>query len=179
MLGQDYPAQPAAQDGSISICLSPVHSSSVHFVLSPIVPRWAIYAILALILLVVLICLLCICVKCCCRKKKKKKNPDQQIHLKGLNGSTTTALVSSLTGPDKISALCDASSQDGDNSLVSQGQTRSQLYATRVHNMETTHLARSALKTNANKTTETVFIPLRPTPTFLVLKLGRLLFEIE
>ncbi|XP_012683189.2 synaptotagmin VIII isoform X2 [Clupea harengus] len=56
-------------------------------------PRWAIYAILALILLVVLICLLCICVKCCCRKKKKKKNPDQQIHLKGLNGSTTTALV--------------------------------------------------------------------------------------
>lgn len=57
-------------------------------------PRWAIYAILALILLVVLICVLCICVKCCCRrKKKKKKKLDQQINLKGLNGSTTTALV--------------------------------------------------------------------------------------
>ncbi|KAL2093724.1 hypothetical protein ACEWY4_011036 [Coilia grayii] len=57
-------------------------------------PRWATYTILALILLVVFICLLCICVKCCCRKKKKrKKKRDQQIQLKGLNGSTTTALV--------------------------------------------------------------------------------------
>ncbi|XP_076127490.1 synaptotagmin VIII isoform X1 [Alosa pseudoharengus] len=57
-------------------------------------PRWAIYAILALILLVVLICVLCICVKCCCRRKKKrKKKLDQQVNLKGLNGSTTTALV--------------------------------------------------------------------------------------
>ncbi|XP_036431752.1 synaptotagmin VIII isoform X2 [Colossoma macropomum] len=57
-------------------------------------PRWAIYAIIALILLVILICVLCCCVKCCCKgKKKKKKKPDQKINLKGLNGSTTTALV--------------------------------------------------------------------------------------
>ncbi|KAL4622719.1 synaptotagmin-1-like [Arapaima gigas] len=57
-------------------------------------PRWAIYAILALILLVFLICILCICVKCCCKgKKNKKKKPDQQINLKDVNGTTTTALV--------------------------------------------------------------------------------------
>ncbi|XP_023697902.1 synaptotagmin VIII [Paramormyrops kingsleyae] len=58
-------------------------------------PRWAIYAILALILLVFLVCILCICIKCCCKgkKQKKKKKPDQQINLKDVNGSTTTALV--------------------------------------------------------------------------------------
>ncbi|KAI1889879.1 hypothetical protein AGOR_G00167460 [Albula goreensis] len=57
-------------------------------------PRWAVYTIFALVLLVLAVCILCICVKCCCKgKKKRKKKPDQQINLKGLNGSTTTALV--------------------------------------------------------------------------------------
>ncbi|KAG7468420.1 hypothetical protein MATL_G00142680 [Megalops atlanticus] len=57
-------------------------------------PRWAVYAIFALVILVFVVCLLCICVKCCCKgKKKKKKKVDQQINMKGVNGSTTTALV--------------------------------------------------------------------------------------
>ncbi|XP_076861728.1 synaptotagmin VIII isoform X2 [Brachyhypopomus gauderio] len=57
-------------------------------------PRWAIYAIITLILLVILICVVCCCVKCCCKgKKKKKKNADQKVNLKGISGTTTTALV--------------------------------------------------------------------------------------
>ncbi|XP_030646468.1 synaptotagmin VIII [Chanos chanos] len=57
-------------------------------------PRWAIYTIFAVIILVVLLCFLCICIKCCCKgKKRKKKKVDQQINMKGLTGSTTTALV--------------------------------------------------------------------------------------
>ncbi|XP_036400132.1 synaptotagmin-1-like [Megalops cyprinoides] len=57
-------------------------------------PRWAVYAIFALVILVFVVCLLCICVKCCCKgKKKRKKKVDQQINMKGVNGSTTTALV--------------------------------------------------------------------------------------
>lgn len=109
----------------------------------PSVPRWAIYAILALILLVVLICVLCICVKCCCRRKKKrKKKPDQQINLKGLNGSTTTALVSmSHGGSDRMSTLCHASSQYGGNSF--------NLWAG------------STIATNVNKTMARVFLSLR------------------
>ncbi|XP_066557075.1 synaptotagmin VIII isoform X1 [Amia ocellicauda] len=57
-------------------------------------PRWAIYAVAAAIALIFVICILCICVKCCCRgKKKKKKKTDEQINLKGVNGSTTANLV--------------------------------------------------------------------------------------
>ncbi|KAM6973318.1 synaptotagmin VIII [Aplochiton taeniatus] len=57
-------------------------------------PRWAVYAIFALGALVFLVCCLCICAKCCCKdKKKNKKKQEQQINLKGLKGSTTTALV--------------------------------------------------------------------------------------
>ncbi|KAJ8406545.1 hypothetical protein AAFF_G00301190 [Aldrovandia affinis] len=57
-------------------------------------PRWAVYTIFALMLLVLVTCVLCICVKCCCKgKRKRKRKLEQQIHLKGVNGSTTTALV--------------------------------------------------------------------------------------
>ncbi|XP_061100581.1 synaptotagmin-1-like isoform X2 [Conger conger] len=56
-------------------------------------PRWAVYTIFAAGLLLLLICCLCVCVKCCCKGKKKKKKQEQQINLKGVNGSTTTALV--------------------------------------------------------------------------------------
>ncbi|KAJ8340082.1 hypothetical protein SKAU_G00347150 [Synaphobranchus kaupii] len=56
-------------------------------------PRWAVYAIFAAGLLILLVCVLCICVKCCCKGKKRKRKQEQQIHLKGVNGSTTTALV--------------------------------------------------------------------------------------
>uniref|UniRef100_A0A4W4ERU5 C2 domain-containing protein n=1 Tax=Electrophorus electricus TaxID=8005 RepID=A0A4W4ERU5_ELEEL len=46
------------------------------------------------VLLVLVICVLCCCVKCCWKgKKKKKKSPHQKISLKGINGTTTTALV--------------------------------------------------------------------------------------
>lgn len=62
-------------------------------------PRWAVYAIFALGALVFLVCFLCICTKCCCKDKKKKtKKQDQQISLKRLKGSTTTALVQPETG---------------------------------------------------------------------------------
>lgn len=56
-------------------------------------PRWAVYAIFAAGLLFLLVCFLCICVKCCCKGKKKRKKQEEQIDLKGVNGSSTTALV--------------------------------------------------------------------------------------
>ncbi|KAM4601692.1 synaptotagmin VIII [Polymixia lowei] len=56
-------------------------------------PRWAIYAIFVAGGLLILTCC-CICIKCCCkRKKRKQKKQSEQVNLKGLNGSTTTALV--------------------------------------------------------------------------------------
>ncbi|XP_073797767.1 synaptotagmin VIII isoform X3 [Danio rerio] len=57
-------------------------------------PRWAIYAIFAAIVLLILICVICCCVKCCCKgKKKRKKKPDEKINMKGISGTTTTALL--------------------------------------------------------------------------------------
>ncbi|KAK3557894.1 hypothetical protein QTP86_003291 [Hemibagrus guttatus] len=67
-------------------------------------PRWAIYAIIALILLVLLICVLCCCIKCCCKGKKKKKKQNQ-ISLKGLNGTSTTALVQPETADVEYGSL--------------------------------------------------------------------------
>lgn len=65
---------------------------------SPAVPRWAIYTIFACGVLLILLCCLCICIKCCCKGKKKKRQQkkDENINLKGVNGKTTTALVSLL-----------------------------------------------------------------------------------
>ncbi|XP_060743138.1 synaptotagmin VIII [Tachysurus vachellii] len=68
-------------------------------------PRWATYAIIALILLVVLICVLCCCIKCCCKGKKKRKKQNQKISMKGLNGTSTTALVQPETGDVEYGSL--------------------------------------------------------------------------
>uniref|UniRef100_A0A3B4UZI5 Synaptotagmin 8 n=1 Tax=Seriola dumerili TaxID=41447 RepID=A0A3B4UZI5_SERDU len=59
-------------------------------------PRWAIYTIFAAGVLLILLCCLCICIKCCCKGKKKKRQQKtgENINLKGVNGKTTTALVS-------------------------------------------------------------------------------------
>ncbi|XP_051548069.1 synaptotagmin-2-like [Myxocyprinus asiaticus] len=67
-------------------------------------PRWAIYTIFAAIILVILICVLCCCIKCCCKgKKKRKKKLDQKISMKGMTGTTTTALLT--VGVKEASAL--------------------------------------------------------------------------
>lgn len=63
--------------------------------LSHAVPRWAIYTIFAVIVLLFLVCIIWVFVKYCCKSKKKRKNnPDHQINLQGVTGSTTTSLVS-------------------------------------------------------------------------------------
>ncbi|KAI7811728.1 synaptotagmin VIII [Triplophysa rosa] len=56
-------------------------------------PRWAIYTIIAAVILLVLICVVCCCVKCCCKGKKKRKKVEHKISMKGMSGTTTTALV--------------------------------------------------------------------------------------
>ncbi|XP_056137587.1 synaptotagmin VIII [Lampris incognitus] len=57
-------------------------------------PRWAVYCIFAVGGLLILACCLCICIKCCCKgKNRRKMKPHQQLSLKSLNSSTTTALV--------------------------------------------------------------------------------------
>ncbi|XP_034736201.1 synaptotagmin-2-like [Etheostoma cragini] len=58
-------------------------------------PRWAVYAIFVAGGLLIIICCLCVCVKCCCKgKKKKKQQQKEKVNLKGVDGKTTTALVS-------------------------------------------------------------------------------------
>ncbi|KAM9754857.1 synaptotagmin VIII [Menidia menidia] len=56
-------------------------------------PRWLIYALFVVGGLLILLCCLCVCIKCCCKGKKKRRQKPEQIHLKGVDGKTTTALV--------------------------------------------------------------------------------------
>lgn len=55
-------------------------------------PRWLTVLLFAVGAVILIIVILCICIKCCCKKKKQQKK-NEKINLKGVNGSSTTALV--------------------------------------------------------------------------------------
>lgn len=56
-------------------------------------PRWLTVLLFVAGGVILIIIVLCICIKCCCKGKKKQQKKNEKINLKGVNGSSTTALV--------------------------------------------------------------------------------------
>lgn len=79
-------------NATVNPILSEVENAMNDFLNSIPLPRWLTVLLFAVGGVILIIIILCICIKCCYRGKKKKKG-NEKINLKGVNGSSTTALV--------------------------------------------------------------------------------------
>lgn len=79
-------------NATVNPILSEVENAMDDFLNSIPLPRWLTVLLFAVGGVILIIIILCICIKCCYRGKKKKQK-NEKINLKGVNGSSTTALV--------------------------------------------------------------------------------------